>query len=394
MFLYNLIETNSSSKCIKTTKNYTVMKKNYTSIRKLIPIIILALFALILISACGPVKKNATGLEDEIFVVADSVEFEELEASLLQVFSKIIYTPQPEKLFRLTRKSINQIESLKKKKNVIIAAPLNSGSLTSNYINGLLNPEVKKIVEQDSAYVFNKYDLWANDQLVMVLTSPTIEQLNKNILNGHENLMHNFQTISDKRLFKSLYNAKYERKDLEAQILRDHGWILYVQADYLLAMNKPEDNFVWLRRAVNTDMERWIFAYYIENASPVYLNADSIQVIRNRVTEKYYRSSDNQSFVEISDDYKTTNEVNFLGRYALLTQGLWRMSDKTMGGPFLSYTFYDEDTKRIYMLDGSLYAPKYEKKSIIQQLDVTLSSFMTKKDMSEEKIEELMDELD
>ena len=355
------------------------MKMNYSKIKKFIPLIILALFTLILISACGPMKKNASGLEDEIFVVADSAEFEELEASLLQVFSKVIYTPQPEQLFNLTRKSINQIEKLKKKKNVIIVAPLNSGSLTSNYINALLNAEVKEIVKQDSAYVFNKYDLWANDQLVMVLTSPTIEQLNKNILNGHENLLHNFQTISDKRLFKSLYNAKYERKDVEAEILRDHDWIVYVQADYLLAMNKPDDNFVWLRRAVNSDMERWIFVYYIENASPSYLNADSIQAVRNRVTEKYYRSSDNKSYVEISDDYKTTNEVNFLGRYALFTQGLWRMSDRTMGGPFLSYTFYDEDTKRMYFLDGSLYAPKYEKKSLIQQLDVTLNSFMTKR---------------
>jgi len=377
----------------KKIKNQIDMKYS-DSIRKFIPLIVFAIFVLLLISACGPMKKQAAGLEDEIFVVADSAEFEQLEASLLQVFSKIIYTPQPEKLFHLTRKSINQLENLKKKKNVIIIAPLNSGSMTSNYIKGMLNPEVEKIVEQDSAYVFNKYDLWAQDQLVMVLTSPTIEQLNKNILNGHENLLHHFQTISDKRLFKSLYNAKYERKDLEAQILRDHDWIIYVQADYLLAMNKPEENFVWLRRAVNSEMERWIFVYYIENATPAYLNADSIQTVRNRVTEKFYRSSDDKSYVEISDDYKTTSEVNFLGRYALFTQGLWRMSDRTMGGPFLSYTFYDEDTKRIYMLDGSLYAPKYEKKSIIQQLDVTLNSFMTRKDLSEEKIEDLMDELE
>ena len=84
------------------------MKKNYTSFKKFIPLIILALFALILISACGPTKRNAIGLEDEIFVVADSVEFEQLEASMLSVFSKIIYTPQPEKLFHLTIFQKNQ----------------------------------------------------------------------------------------------------------------------------------------------------------------------------------------------------------------------------------------------------------------------------------------------
>jgi hypothetical protein len=77
-----------------------------------------------------------------------------------------------------------------------------------------------------------------------------------------------------------------------------------------------------------------------------------------------------------------------------MTQGLWRMDDKSMGGPFINYTFYDEASKRIYMLDGSIYAPKYYKKRLIQQVDVLLQSFMTKEELSQEKIEELMSELD
>jgi hypothetical protein len=46
------------------------------------------------------------------------------------------------------------------------------------------------------------------------------------------------------------------------------------------------------------------------------------------------------------------------------------------------------------MLDGSIYAPKYYKKRLIQQVDVLLQSFMTKEELSQEKIEELMSELD
>ncbi len=70
------------------------------------------------------------------------------------------------------------------------------------------------------------------------------------------------------------------------------------------------------------------------------------------------------------------------------------MTDGTMGGPFVNYVFYDEPTKRIYMLDASIYAPKFYKKKIIQQVDVLLQSFLTKREVHPDKIEDLMDELE
>ncbi len=349
------------------------------------------LFTLILLSSCDMPKKPAVGLEDEIFVIADSTEYLELEPVLLQVFNKKIITPQPEALFELTRKSINSLSKLQNKKNIIIIAPFNSGSRVSNYIKSLLDSNVTQLVKSDSNYVFIKKDLWAGEQLVMILTSPTIQQLKHNILEGRDDLIYYFQNISNQRLKRNLYSDRFENFKLEGELLRDYGWVIYVQVDFHLAKNDPENNFVWLRRAPGSDIERWVFIHWIDNASPEYLNPDSIAAVRNRITKKYLRSSDDKANVEISDEFKMTKEVNFIGRYALMTQGLWRMSDKTMGGPFVNYTFFDEKTNRIYMLDGSVYAPKYYKKKLIQQVDVLLQSFLFKDDLSESRIDELLD---
>ena len=371
------------------------MKKEIVTLKLQTGLVLLILISLSTLTfySCGEALKPAVGEEDEIIVFADSTEYYNLENSLLTVFGKIIYTPQPENIFNLTRKNINELEKFKTKKNIIIIAPLNSGSEVSKYIDGMLSSDVKNLVNKDSISVINKYDLWAKNQLLMIITAPNIEKLNQKILAEHENLLHHFQKISDKRLFQSLYNERFERKDIEAKFLKDYGWMIYVQSDFHLALNKPEDNFVWLRRSPGTDMERWIFVHWIENASPAMLNRDSVYSIRNKITNKYYRTSDDASYVEISDDYKTTLEVNFLGRYALMTQGLWRMNDGSMGGPFINYTFYDQPTKRLYMLDGSIYAPKYYKKKLIQQVDVILQSFLTEREVKKEVKEELMDEL-
>jgi len=336
-------------------------------------------------------KKIAKGFEDEIIVVADSVEYEMILESLQSVFEKEIFTPQPEKLFTLKRMDVSRLQNNKRLKNVIIAAPLNSGSKTSAYIEAIVDSSVEAKLSSDTTFIVYKYDLWAKNQIVAVLAANTIEELNTRILKNSENLLYAFQKKSDERLFSNLYNPAYEKKDIEGKFLRDYGWVIYVQADYIVALDKPEDNFVWLRRSPGSDMERWIFVHWIDNATPEYLNQDSIKVLRNRLTKQFYQTIDDASYVVVAEDYFVVNEVNFNGRYALFTQGLWESSVTGVSGPFVNYFFYDEKLQRIYMIDGSVFAPKYYKRNLIQQVDVILQSFRTKAELNDERIEELLD---
>ncbi len=367
--------------------------RNYKHMKFVIKLIT-ALSISLLFIGCNSSNKPAKGFEDEIFVVADSIEYSKFKDVLDSTFEKIIYTPQPEKIFTLKRINPSQIEKYKRKKNIIIAAPLNSGSQTSQFISAVVDSVVEKKLVNDQNFIVYKENLWAKNQLVAVLSASSIQNLRSKILQNSDDLLYTFQKFSDKRLFNSLYKAKYEQKGIEGKFLRDYGWIIYMQVDYHLALNKPEDNFVWLRRAPGSNMERWIFIHWIENATPEYLNEDSIKVIRNRITKKYYLTSDNLGYVVVAEDYFTINEVNFNGRYALFTQGLWDLNIKGMGGPFVNYVFYDEDTRRLYMLDGSIFAPKYYKRNLIQQMDVTLQSFQTENEITEERKRELLNAIE
>ena len=357
-------------------------------------IIISILTTINIFIGCDSAQKPATGFEDEIYVVADSTEYEDLKLALQSTFEIEINTPQPEKLFTLKRISPNQIQKFERKKNIVIVAPLNSGSYTSKYINTITDEGIRKKLETDDNFISSKYDLWARGQLVTILSAPTMQQLEFKILKNKDNLLYMYQKQSDKRLKESLYAPRYERKAIEGKLLRDYGWIIYVQADYKLAKSDPQGKFVWLRRSIGGDMERWIFVHWIDNASPEYLNEDSIRTIRNRITKKYYQTADDSSYVVIADSFYTTSEVNFNNRYAIFTQGLWDLNIKGMGGPFVNYTFYDEKSQRVYMLDGSIFAPKYYKKNLIQQVDVILQSFYTKDELSKDRIEHLLNEVD
>jgi hypothetical protein len=214
-------------------------------------------------------------------------------------------------------------------------------------------------------------------------------------MNNQEDLLYYFQNISTQRLKKNLYSNFYEQKAMEGRFLDKYGWIIYAKEGYKLAVDSPEKNFVWIRKGVNTTVERWIFVHWIENASPEFLNRDSIIAERNRMTKEFYRTTDNRNYVRVvkreAENYQTHSEVNFQDRYAIMTQGLWEMNDHSMGGPFINYTFYDEKTQRVFMLDASLFAPKYSKRKFLKEIEVILRSFKMERELSEDRKEELLE---
>ena len=339
-------------------------------------------------------KKTAKGFEDEIIVVADSAEYETFSQSLKLVFEKEIITPEKEKMFNLKRIDSDELKNKRSAKNIILVAPSNSGSNTSQYIKSIKDTSIQNELKADSEFVAFQYDVWAKNQVVAVISAPTPDELNKNILSNSTNLFQTFQQKSDERLISNLYNPTYERKDVEGKFLRDYGWVIYVQKDFKLALDNPKEKFILLEKDQVSDLKLRIFVHWIDNITPEYLTADSIKVIRDKLTRKFFQAISDTLFVDVAKDGFVVNEVNFNGRYALFTQGLWELNIKGMGGPFVNYFFYDEKLQRIYMIDGSVFAPKYYKRNLIQQVDVTLQSFRTKAELNDERIEELLDAIE
>jgi hypothetical protein len=355
---------------------------------KIFPFIV-SILLLIILESCESSYKLAKGAEDEIIVVADTTEFEALKIPLQDIFEKIIYTPQPEKLFNLKRISPYEIEKYQNNKSIILLAPLNSSSNTSKFVKAMLDTSKTLKMESEHEFMFPQYNLWAKNQLVMILTAPDMQQLTAGLVKNKEVLLNCFHKISDKRLSEGLYDSKYEKKSAEGMLLKSYGWIIYVPSDYTLAENEPVKNFVCLKNSSGKDVGNWIFVHWIDNASPDYLNEDSVRAIRNRLTNNYYKTSGVSSHVRIGKENCINDEVTFDGRYSLVTQGLWE-NTKEMQGPFINYTFFDENTKRVYMVDGSINAPDYYKRNLIQQMDVLLKSFRTKAELPKDKQDELL----
>ena len=55
--------------------------------------------------------------------------------------------------------------------------------------------------------------------------------------------------------------------------------------------------------------------------------------------------------------------------------GLWKLSDISAGGPFNSIIIYDSNKKRVYYLEGYVYAPGSKKRNLMQEISSILMTF-------------------
>ena len=68
------------------------------------------------------------------------------------------------------------------------------------------------------------------------------------------------------------------------------------------------------------------------------------------------------------------NVLNLKNNYTIEIRGLWNVYGDFMGDPFLSLTVLDEKRKRVITVDGYVYAPKFNKRNYLRQVEAILYS--------------------
>jgi hypothetical protein len=67
-------------------------------------------------------------------------------------------------------------------------------------------------------------------------------------------------------------------------------------------------------------------------------------------------------------------EFSFNGGFAAEVRGLWRMENDFMGGPYYSLTFYDEPNARLITVEGYAYAPYFDKRPYMREIEGIVKS--------------------
>lgn len=348
-----------------------------------------SLLFILLLAGCDEddFRPEAIGPEGEIIVVIDSTFWNGAVGDAIR--SELGYyiptLPAPERSFDLRALDLraNTLDRIKQQKNVVFVAPISDSSNVGNFIRGRLPEGGVQAIESGGRIVASRPDLWRRNQKVFFISAADASSLVATINEHGPALRDSFNVVTRQRLTREMFR-RGRQHDLEEELMENHGFAVNAQHDFVVAIDTTD--FVWLRRIL-TDTWRSLFVHYVDNADPAMLSADWVIATRDSLTRVYVQGNLG-GWVEIDRRRPLeAAEIDFRGRYGYEVRGLWQMVGQDeqgnaiqfgMGGPFVTYAFYDQPSNRIYLIDGMVFAPGFDKREFLRQMEVIAYTFRTR----------------
>lgn len=334
----------------------------------------------------GDYRRKAVGGLGEAVVVMDSAHFDSETADAIRnTFGRYVRTlPTAEPFFNLRFREIQnneQLEQLKRNKNLIIAAPVDDTTNVGRFIRALLSDEVEESVRNGESFAFPLEDRWYRDQWTLILTAPDDSSLAEQIHNSEKTLTNNLLEKEFSRWREEIYD-RGEQVHLSDSLWSEHGWRIRVQHDWVknvdttFTENGETHHFLTMRRSLPNN-DRWLWVWWQDNVTDItHIDDDWINARRDSLMEEFMRGTRDSSY--ITTEYRRpveTESFEMNGDIAYETLGTWQMTHDAMGGPFVNMTIYDEDTQRLFMLEFGQFAPKYNKLRFVRQFRTMLRTF-------------------
>ncbi len=317
---------------------------------------------------------QANGEIGEIVTVIDSVQWEGKVGKVLQntLQKPVVALPQDESQFVLRKVNPLRVNNvLKKAKNLLYVISLDDPSKESKALRRLIAKEtLNNIYNDTSKYIIVLRDQFARGQIVVFLFAKNKDLLAKKIAEKEEYIKNIFEREEQERLKKKLFVSR--SKEIEETISGSHGYGIKIPYGYDLAKNLQ--NFVWIRQ-LDPKVEKNFFIYE-ENYSTQY-QLDRISDLREEITSTYLRDGEKPKIYITQQSIlpMLTDTITFKKKFALRNRGLWKISDSSGGGPYISYVFVDEKQGKLFYIEGYVYAPGEDKKNLMRELDAVLSTF-------------------
>ncbi len=328
-----------------------------SKLQSTLPIAALILLLLVGLNACNIAdegKPRSTGSVNEILIVTNSKEqWNGPLGDTIRTFfgADLPGLPQSEPMFGLyniASKDLNDV--FKKFHNILIVD---------------INPQAKKTLSE------TKKDLWARSQRVIKITAPDTLAFYQEFDLKKAAFLKYFEQNERERSLK--IGEMSTDMDLSNKISQNFDLTLEMPAGFYIA--EETANFMWLRQTIHNvkqDVEIGIMIYYEKYTDTIMFSPISIINRRNDITRVHIPGPSEGTYMKVAAEFvppifKRIND--FPTGFAVETRGLWDVKGDFMGGPFISYTFVDQERARIFTLDGYVYNPNELKRNYIRQLE-------------------------
>jgi hypothetical protein len=346
---------------------------------KILKILVLLLMV---IAACDPndpeYLPKASGKPGDMLIVMDSLQWKgTLGKEIRKVFAQDVPgMPQKEPMFNIVHIHPVGKTLLHQMRNVVYVFTLNQKTSGSILVRKKFTDKtINKIKSDTSFHLSTREDEFAKNQRVMYLFGNDEAQLTGYLQRQKQNIVDYFNKVERERMVKQI---KRDPNSPSLFLPRELSCEMRVPLTYKLA-DRSKD-FVWFR-LIGPNSDRDIFMTWKPYVSEYQLLPDSLIEWRDETLKKYVfedpERPDTYLVTELEDGKVQARQIKFNKHFAIELRGLWRTSNRSMGGPFVSYALIDQGKGLIYYLEGFVYNPGRDKREMLRELESIIWTFKT-----------------
>lgn len=297
-------------------------------------------------------QRNISGKAGELIIV---IPKETWDGKVGEAMKKVLLQPQV---------GLPQDEPIFTTIDIPPAAFKDIFKTSRNIINVRISPTL------DSAKVEFKENVWAWPQAVVNIHAKSADDC-IDLFNQNSNKILSFMLKAERDRLQMNYK-KYADKNIK-NTLRDKFNIgLNIPTGYTLAINK--ENFVWLRYDT-PEITQGIAVYTFPYQSDSTFTPDFLLNKRDSVLKENIEGSVAGSYMATEHQLPPTFDVfKFKNNYSAEMRGLWKVEKDFMGGPFINLSILDIANSRVIALDGFVYAPRFDKRNYLRQVEAIIYS--------------------
>lgn len=327
--------------------------------------ILLILAAAAMLAGCNsgkPLLPSVSGKAGEIVVVIDKDNWEGALGSEVRdlLACDCPYLALSESLYSLINVAPSGFTDLfKVHRNIIIIDP---------------NPQT------DTTAVMYSTDVWSTPQCVIQVCGKDASECQQLLQETGETIRNAFEQAERNRVIAN--SIKYEEKYIADKVAPVFGGSLHFPTGYKL--RKITEDFAWIAYDKETLQDILVYKYPAIEAEP--FNKSALLEHRNEILKKNVPGMRDNSWMTTADGFPVTVEyTKYMGREFAQMRGYWEVENDYMGGPFVSHSFYSKDGMDIIVLDAFVYAPKYDKRQYLRQVESILYSWEWQEEEKDEK---------
>ena len=220
-------------------------------------------------------------------------------------------------------------------------------------------------------------DVWASPQVVVKVCAYTTEEACQLIEDNKEIITNAIEQAERDRVVNNC--IIYEEKGIAEKVETVFGGSPHFPVGYRL--RKMTSDFAWIAYEKQYSNQTILMYKYPAGGDGSDFTEENIIAHRDSVMKHNVPGMFDGTYMTTSQ--YIVPEVTYMkykGRSFAQTRGYWEVYNDYMGGPFVSHSFYSPDGKYIIVTEAFVYAPKYDKRQLLRQVESILYSFSWKKE--------------